>query len=62
MNLTLIPFLVSVASAITLPVSDMDLSPQTAVEGKLEVREPAVSCFFFFKQQSLSSRKSVIPD
>lgn len=45
MNLTLISFLVAVASAITLPVSEMDLDPQTAVKRKLEVREPQVWCF-----------------
>lgn len=46
MKLSLIPFLVAVASAITLPVSEMDLDPQTAVEGKHEVRQLSVSwCF-----------------
>lgn len=46
MKLTLIPFLVAVASAITLPVSEMDLDPQTAVEGKHEVRQLSVSWHF----------------
>lgn len=46
MKLILIPFLVAVASVIALPVLKMDLDPQTAVEGKLEVREPQVSWWF----------------
>ena len=46
MKPTLIPFLVAVASAITLPVSEMDFDPQTAVEGKHEVRQLPVSWRF----------------
>ena len=46
MHLSMIPFLVAVASVIALPVLKMDLDPQTAVEGKLEVREPQISSWF----------------
>lgn len=46
MKLILIPFLVAIASVLALLVLKMDLDPQTAVEGKLEVREPQVSWWF----------------
>lgn len=47
MHLSLITVLVGVAGVIALPVSKIDLDPQTAVDGKLEVREPQVSLWYY---------------
>ena len=58
MRLFLVPFLVAVAGAIALPVSEMGLDPQAAVEGKLEVREPEVSSLF--QVVCFSKKKKVI--
>lgn len=54
MQRSLILWLVAVAGVIALPISKMDLDPQAAVEGKLEVQ---VSSWF---QIVSSVQKTVI--
>lgn len=48
MHLSLITVLIGVAGVIALPGSKVDLDPRTAVDRKLEVREPQVSSCTIF--------------